>query len=147
MLSDFVAVYAQLPGESETVPVVFANVTVHGDADDTAEIAIAEPFNVVSVQLAIVILSVTTRPGFELKVIVSTVPLRTAPVIVGTIVRANVNVFESLDFATGSLNLRTILAATPASRSPLNGVAPNIVGAEESMPIVIGNENGKLKLS
>ena len=132
-----------------SVPDVFANVTVHGDADATAEITIAEPFNAVAVQLAIVILSPTISPGFELNVITSAVPVSDAPVIVGTIERANVIVLvlSTTYLATGSLNLRTILAATPASRSPLIGVGPSIVGAEVSVPIVIGNGNGKLKLS
>ena len=97
----------------------------------------------------VVILSPTMKPGAELKVSVATLLVNAPVVIVGTIERAKVKVLElsTLCLATGSLNLRTILAATPASRSPTNGVAPNIVGAEVSVPITIGTENGKLKLS
>ena len=70
-----------------SVPDVFANVTVHGEADDTAVTTFAEPFKAAAEQLAIVILSPTISPGFELNVITSAVPVNDAPVsLVDTII-------------------------------------------------------------
>ena len=93
-------------------------------------------------------MSPTTKPGFELKVKIATLPFNEPFVIVGTTDRTNEIVFAtSLPLATGSLNLSTRFAATAAWVSPLKGVTPKSVGAELSVPIVTVVPNGKLKLS
>ena len=100
-------------------------------------------------QLVVVILSPTTKPGFELNVSVATLVVSEPVVIVGTIERTNLIFFVSspANLATGSLNLSTRFAATAAWVSPLKGAKPTSAGAELSVPIVTAVPNGELKLS
>ena len=95
------------------------------------------------------ILSVSTKPGFELKVNVATFVVNEPVVIVGTTERTKEIVFvpSPVNKATGSLKRAIILAAIPAWVSPGNGVTEVGVGAEVSVEIVINEPNGMLKLS
>lgn len=97
----------------------------------------------------VVILSPTTKPGAALKVSVATLPVSEPVVIVGVTERTREMVFEEsvVNFATGSLNLITKFAAMPACVSPVKGVAFKTVGGELSVPIVISEPKGMLKLS
>ena len=93
-------------------------------------------------------MSPTTKPGFELKVKVATLPVNEPFVIVGTTDRTNEIVFAtSLPFATGSLKRKIRFDAMPAWVSPGIGVIAVKTGAALSVPIVTVVQNGKLKLS
>ncbi|CAB4757289.1 unannotated protein [freshwater metagenome] len=145
--SFFVAVYVQpVIAADTTSTLVFANEMV---LPLTAVIAEAALLNTAFEQLVVVILSPTIKPGAELKVSVTTLPVSEPVVIVGVTERTNVKVFVLLvvNFATGSLNLITKFAATAAWVSAVKGVAVVTVGEELSAPIVMSVEKGALKLN
>jgi hypothetical protein len=98
-------------------------------------------------QPVVVILSPTTKPGFELKIKVATLSLNEPAVIVGTTDRTKEMVFAaSFPMATGSLNRKIKFDAMPAWVSPGNGVIAVKVGAALSVPIVAINGIPMLRL-
>ena len=103
--------------------------------------------NAVFEQPVVVILSPTTKPGFELNVKVATLVASEPFVMVGTTDRTNEIVFAaSLPFAMGSLKRKIRFDAMPAWVSPGIGVIAVKTGAALSVPIVAVNGMPMLRL-